>query len=81
MRAATSTLSIIRPSTIEYYDEIDSDDARRQTVGIVGRYFMSINIAGSIRAVKIITVTSLGYILFTRYLKDYANGLVGKFLK
>lgn len=81
MKAATATLGIIRPNATEYYDEIDSDDARHRTVGIVKRQFMSLNIASSVRAGKILTLVSLGYFLFKRYLKEYTNEFLQKFLK
>lgn len=81
MKAATATLRIIRPNATEYYDEIDSDDARHRTVGIVKRQFMSLNIASTVRAGKILTLVSLGYFLFKRYLKEYTNEFVQKFLK
>lgn len=81
MKAATATLGIIRPSVVEYYDEMDSDDARHESVGVLGRTFMSLNIASSVRVAKVVTIASLGYFLFQRYLKDYANEFAQKFLK
>lgn len=81
LKAAITTLKMLRPSTIESSDEGDTDAARHQMHGLVVRYLMGINIATSVRTVKIFTVASLGYFLFKRFLKDYANELVGNFLK
>lgn len=81
MRAAITSLGIIRPSAVTYFDEMDSDDARYQTVGCVGRFLMGINIATGVRALKFFSVVSIGYFFFEKYYKDYLLKWLDKFVR
>uniref|UniRef100_A0A336MFG8 Amine oxidase n=1 Tax=Culicoides sonorensis TaxID=179676 RepID=A0A336MFG8_CULSO len=68
MRAAISALSVVRPNSIEYFDEVDSHEMKlKQNYGILERQLLKTNLATGIRAVKCFLMISAGYYLVKRY--------------